>query len=425
MAQVRIKLPRPHIKQRQVIDSARRFNVLDCGRRWGKTELGMDRAVHPALAGKPVGWFAPSYKYLAPVWRELQNRLIPVTVKLSQQEHRGELAGGGAIEMWSLDSPDAGRGRAYARVIIDEAAMVQDLKIAWEQSIRPMLTDYRGDAWFLSTPKGIANYFHEIYQRGVDLANEDWASWQMPSSTNPFIPAGEIDSARGDMTDLAFAQEYLAQFVSWEGSVFRCIDQAVYVPPDAARAAVLIGVDWGRTHDFTVFVAVDPHGRVLALDRFRGMGYALQRERLREFWMRVSGGRAIILAESNSMGGPVIEQLQRDNLPVWAFQTTGSSKAMAIESLALAFERRKIWIPNDPVLIGELQAFEGRRLPSGAVQYGAPKGENNHDDTVMALAIAWSGFEAAKDTRPARVWADQGSGRFTGETPGPVVISPY
>ena len=314
MRNIRLVLPRPHVRQQEVIDAAKRFNVVDCGRRWGKTELGMDRITHPAIAGKPCGWFAPSYKQLAPVWRDMQERLRVVTAGKSEQEHRLSLIGGGAVEMWSLDSPDAGRGRAYARVIIDEAAMVQDLKIAWEQSIRPMLTDYRGDAWFLSTPKGIANYFHEIYQRGVDLANEDWASWQMPSSTNPFIPAGEIDSARGDMTDLAFAQEYLAQFVSWEGSVFRCIDQAVYVPPDAARAAVLIGVDWGRTHDFTVFVAVDPHGRVLALDRFRGMGYALQRERLREFWMRVSGGRAIILAESNSMGGPVIEQLQRDKL---------------------------------------------------------------------------------------------------------------
>jgi phage FluMu gp28-like protein len=421
---IEFELPRPHIRQQAVISSSKRFNVVDCGRRWGKTRLGIDRIVRVAVEGKPCGWFAPSYKYLTPVWRELQDRLRIATATKSEQEHRLGLIGGGEIECWSMDTPGAGRSRAYARIIVDEAALIANLQEAWEQDIRPTLTDYRGDAWFLSTPKGIANYFHELYQRGADPANEEWASWQMASTTNPYIPAGEIESARPDMTDLAFAQEYMAQFVSWEGSVFRCITDAVF-EPDNERGVVLIGVDWGRTHDFTVFVGMDANGRVLALDRFRGIEYAVQRERLKAFWERTSNRRAIILAEVNSMGGPVVEQLQRDNLPVHAFQTTAPSKAAIIEALALAFERRRVKIPNDPVLIGELQAFEGRTLPSGAIQYGAPKGDNNHDDCVMALAIGWSGFEAAQDERPTRLWADAESGRLTTETPGPVIISPY
>lgn len=424
MTDIEFELPRPHIRQQAVISSSKRFNVVDCGRRWGKTRLGIDRIVRVAVEGKPCGWFAPSYKYLTPVWRELQDRLRIATATKSEQEHRLGLIGGGEIECWSMDTPGAGRSRAYARIIVDEAALIANLQEAWEQDIRPTLTDYRGDAWFLSTPKGIANYFHELYQRGADPANEEWASWQMASTTNPYIPAGEIESARPDMTDLAFAQEYMAQFVSWEGSVFRCITDAVF-EPDNERGVVLIGVDWGRTHDFTVFVGMDANGRVLALDRFRGIEYALQRERLKAFWERTSNRRAIILAEVNSMGGPVVEQLQRDNLPVHAFQTTAPSKAAIIEALALAFERRRVKIPNDPVLIGELQAFEGRTLPSGAIQYGAPKGDNNHDDCVMALAIGWSGFEAAQDERPTRLWADAESGRLTTETPGPVIISPY
>ena len=425
MPNIRLVLPRPHIKQREVIAAAKRFNVVDCGRRWGKTELGMDRITHPALAGKPVGWFAPSYKYLTPVWNELKHRLASVTADKSEQEHKIKLISGGELEMWSMDTPGAGRSRAYARLIIDEAALIGNLSEAWQQDIRPTLTDYRGDAWFLSTPKGIASYFHELYQRGQDPHDAEWASWQMPSTSNPFIPAGEIESARPDMTELAFAQEYLAQFVSWEGSVFRCIDQAVYDPPSPPAGGALIGVDWGRTNDFTVFIALDRVGRVIAMDRFRGIEYALQRERLRGFWHMVSNGRAAILAESNSMGGPVIEQLQRDGMPVWAFQTTNASKSIAIEALALAFEQRKIQIPNDPVIIGELQAFEGRPLPSGAIQYGAPKGEQNHDDIVMALAIAWSGFEAAGDERPSRLWADGATGQYTTEAPEPVIISPY
>lgn len=68
------------------------------GRRWGKTVLGMDRLIHPALKGKPVAWFSPTYKLLADSWRELRSRLAPVTQDKSEQEKRFELIGGGVIE---------------------------------------------------------------------------------------------------------------------------------------------------------------------------------------------------------------------------------------------------------------------------------------------------------------------------------------
>jgi hypothetical protein len=393
-----LTLPRPHAAQQQVIDGARRFNVLCCGRRWGKSELGMDRLIHPALVGKPVGWFSPTYKLLSPVWRELQSRLRPVARDCNQQERRLELKGGGALEMWSLDSPDSGRGRAYAAVVVDEAALIPNLEAAWQASIRPMLTDFRGSAWFLSTPKGIAHYFHTLYQRGQDPTQTDWASWQLPTGANPYIDPAEIESARADLTELAFAQEYLAQFVSWEGAVFRRILDAVFEPPDNVPA-VAIGVDWGRTNDYTVFVAVSTTGQVLAIDRFRGLEYGLQRGRLQAFWERLRA-KSWIFAESNSMGGPLCEQLQADGLPLCAFNTNAVSKSNVIQALALAFEQGRIRIPNDPALIGELQSFEGKPLPSGLMRYGAPEG--GHDDCVMALAIAWQGLGLWEQQRAER-----------------------
>lgn len=414
-----LTLPAPHVAQQTVIDGARRFNTLCCGRRWGKTELGIDRLLQTALPGKPVAWFAPNYKLAAPVWRELQNRLYPVTRDVNQQERRLELKGGGSIEMWSLDSPDSGRGRAYALVVLDEAALIPNLENAWQESIRPQLTDYQGGAWFLSTPKGTQNYFHTLYQRGQDARQADWASWQMPTSSNPFMPAVEIEAARADLTDLAFAQEYLAQFVSWAGAVFRRITDAVAEPPTNTPAA-LIGVDWARTADYTVFTALAAGGQVLAIDRFRGAEYSLQRGRLKAFWERV-GGRAYIIAEYNSMGGPVVEQLQRDGLPVVAFNTTNASKAAAVEALALAFERGSIRIPNDPVLIGELQAFEGKPLPSGLMRYAAPDG--GHDDMVMSLAIAWAGLGAYQAQQENQVlYLDPNTGSYS-RVPVPYRIS--
>src|SRR5262249_17415234 len=159
--------------------------------------------------------------------------------------------------------------------------------------------------------------------------------------------------------------------------------------PPANVPAVAIVCDWGRTHDYSVFTVVSTGGQVLAIDRFRGLEYSLQRGRLFSFWERF-GGQSWIFAEANNMGGPIVEQLQRDGLPVAAFTTTNATKSAIIESLALAFERSTIRIPNDPALIGELQAFEARPLPSGLMRYAAPEGL--HDDMVMSLALAWQGL---------------------------------
>lgn len=118
------------------------------------------------------------------------------------------------------------------------------------------------------------------------------------------------------------------------------------------------------------------------------------------------------------MGGPVVEQLQADKLPVAGFLTTSPSKAAIIQGLALAFERGTIRIPNDPVLLGELQAFEGKSSPGGLIRYGAPAGL--HDDTVMALAIAWA---ALTGPREQRQYFDPGT-RGPSPTPVPYQISP-
>jgi hypothetical protein len=124
------------------------------------------------------------------------------------------------------------------------------------------------------------------------------------------------------------------------------------------------------------------------VDRFNQIDYALQVSRLKALAEKFRPSS--IIAESNSMGEPIIEQLQREGLPVQPFQTTQSSKIAGIEALAMAFERGDIAILPDPTLIGELQAYEQERLPSGLMRYGAPEGM--HDDMVMSLMIVWHGI---------------------------------
>ena len=364
-----------------------RFNVLSCGRRFGKTTLGVDRLVNRALPGRPVAWCSPSYRMLTEVWRDVRRATADVTTRIDSQQHRIELLTGGVIEMWSLDQPDVARGRKYAEVIVDEAAMVRHLEEAWNAVLRPTLVDERGGAWFLSTPKGL-NFFKRLFDRGADPGYPDWAAWQMPTVSNPYIPPDEVDDSRRTLPERTFAQEFEAVFLEDEGAVFRKVREAATAAPQPGRLEghrYVVGVDWGKLEDFSVFAVVDTTTHdLVALERSNRVDYALQAGRLQALAGRFTPDA--IYAEQNAMGEPIVETLQRMSLPVYPFQTTNASKAAVIDALALALERGELRLLPDEVLLGELLAYQAERLPSGLLRYGAPEG--SHDDCVIALALA-------------------------------------
>jgi phage terminase large subunit-like protein len=395
-----------HAGQQSILRSAGRFNAVACGRRFGKTTLGVAIAAHGAphspgglLSGYSVGWFAPTYRLLDEAWRAARGFLRNLVVRTDAQQKRLELATGAAFDFWTLEDVDAGRGRKYGLVIVDEAAMARHLESTWNAAIRPTLTDYRGAAWFFSTPKG-RNYFWQLYQLGTEDSAQ-WRAHHAPTAANPHIDPAEIEEARRNLPERIFAQEYLAEFLEDGAGVFRRVSDAIddeltaIVPvshDDGSGSAYAMGVDWGRHNDWTVITVIEaPSNRVVAFDRFNRIEYAFQIERLRALHSRFPAAQ--IVAEANAMGEPLIEQLQRAGLPVRAFTTTNASKAAIIESLSLALEQGELRIPRIPELVRELLAFDQERLASGAVRYGAPPGQ--HDDCVMSLALAWNAAAAA------------------------------
>lgn len=400
-APIRVVLPRLHEPQRRIIRESKRFNVVACGRRFGKSVLGIDRAIHAALEGYPVGYYAPTHKMLTEVWRELVELVGPVVARKSAQEHRVELLTGGVVDMWSLDAGDTSRGRRYRRAIIDEAAMVVGLLDTWNAVIRPTLTDFKGDAWFLSTPKGI-NGFHVLYQRGV-LNKDKWASWHMPTTANPYIDPEEIEEARRETPSDLFRQEYEAEFISGAGAVFRNLDACLVLkqstPDQHAGHRIVAGVDWAMAQDFTVISVVCAECcEEVALDRFNKIDYGFQRDRLTTIvrqWNVVD-----VLGEENSIGKPNIDQLYSEGLPIRGFQTTAQSKGPLVRSMALALEREEFKFLDDATARAEMLAYKAKINPdTNRVSFSAPSGQ--HDDTVIARCLA---LKAALDPLPGFAW---------------------
>jgi phage terminase large subunit-like protein len=383
-----LHLPHLHTAQAQIKREARRFNVLCCGRRFGKDVLGHRVIIDPALRGKPVAWFAPTYRMMLDTFRDLTHILQPIAARVNASDHRIELQTGGVIDFWSLDSQDTARGRKYARAVLNEAAMVGGLETAWTMVIRPTLADYSGDAFFLSTPRGV-NYFRQLFVMGQ--AGGEYNAWHFPTGANPYIKPTEVEAMRASMPDRAYRQEILAEFIEG-GVLFRNVRELATLAPSEPIAGhnYIIGVDWARSADYTVFAIVDVDARELvALDRFTGIDYPTQLSRLEAAHRHWNGAR--IIAETNAMGKPMTEFASGRNLPIQEFTTTAESKRDIIDALIRAFEFREIKVLDDAVIINELESYEElARSVNGMPRYGAPEGL--HDDCVMALAFAWRGI---------------------------------
>lgn len=386
-----------HSGQQAVITHPARFKVISAGRRFGKTLLAVEWLAlyddgRSAIEGASVAFFAPTYRLLADVWTDMERTLKPVTRKANRTEQRIELITGGKIDFWTLEDPDAGRGRKYHKIVIDEAAHARYLKDAWEQAIAPTLMDFEGHAWFISTPKGL-NYFYELFQRGQDPAYPDWASFHMPTSTNPHIKPKEIEDMRQAYPELVFRQECLAEFVVMGAGLIK--PEMIVMTPCPPGLPVELGVDLAISEkegaDFTAIVAMarDPESGLIHIkevERFRaGFHEVLE-------CIKAAAARhrpRMIAVEQVQFQAAVVQELARTTtLPVRGVRAD-RDKVTRFAPLLTRFEQRLVRL--DPS--GCPAAFRDELL-------SFPEGKNNDmvdaaSHAFAALGMAAGGYAAA------------------------------
>lgn len=354
-------------------------------------------ALHRAAHGGSVAWVVPTYRNARAPWR-----FSELHVGNLGSVHRSERIvslGAGRLSIYTADNDVGMRGEAFDLVVVDEAAMIREE--TYSDVILPTLADRNGRILLISTPKS-RNWFWREWQRG-NAGEANYRSFRAPTSANPIASIQQAAAAARDrVSDRTYRQEWLAEFVEDGGGVFRGVRAAATVEPGTAKPDAthqyVIGADWGRSNDYTVFTVLDATTRqVVAVDRSNQVEYETQRGRLRTLVDRWKA--AVVVAESNAMGQPIIETLSRERIPVRPFTTTNASKAAIIDALALTLERGELALLNYEPLIGELEAFEVDRTPSGLTRYGAPHGM--HDDCVMSLALAYSAIGRTSSAKGA------------------------
>lgn len=210
--------PRP--LQALIHKSLKRFNVLLCHRRFGKTILGLNEMLDQALRNKNK---RPQYAYIAPTfgqakkvaWENLRQFAGGIPgVQFHETELRCTIprpATGDeiVIYLFGAENYDAIRGMYLDGVILDEYAdMHPDV---WGKVVRPLLVDRNGWAIFIGTPKG-SNHFYDMYVKARD--NADWYAGIFKASETGVISDEELEAARSEMSESEYEQEFECSFAA-------------------------------------------------------------------------------------------------------------------------------------------------------------------------------------------------------------------
>jgi hypothetical protein len=386
----------PHPGQWAVHDSKALRRVVACGVRWGKTRCAAMEGVAAALAPRErsFGWVvAPTYDLADKVFREivyvftrnLRHRMV--TLRDNDRVLVVRNMAGGLTELRgkSADSPVSLLGEGLDFLIVDEAARLKPS--IWQGHLSQRLIDRKGWALLISTPHG-KGWFFDLFRKGQG-GDPDYASWNHPSWSNPYLDAAVIEQERGRLPEAVFRTEYGAEFLEGSGAVFRYVRDCAtgHWQEPQPGPPYYAGLDLARITDSTVLVILNSKCEVVFVDRFNRLDWSLQIQRIKTSVERYRNAQ--IYVDSTGVGEPVFEAIRTAGCNVLPYPFTQRSKAALIDNLSLMLEQKKIVLPEPelwPAGIDELESFEYSITDNGSVSTGAPGGA--HDDCVIALALA-------------------------------------
>lgn len=203
----------PRGQQKEVHKERKRFSVLVCHRRWGKTVCAINELIKGVITETKI---APRFAYIAPLYKQAKtvawdylkhySRPIP-GIKINESELRIDYPNGGRVTLYGADNPDSIRGIYLDGCVIDEVA--QCPQSLYGEVIRPALSDRLGWVIFIGTPKG-HDHFYTLYQNA--MRDDDWYCRRFKASETGIIPSEELEQAKKQMTEAEVEQEFECSF---------------------------------------------------------------------------------------------------------------------------------------------------------------------------------------------------------------------
>jgi len=378
--EVVVKLPKLFDKQIEVVKSKARFKVVMAARRGGKSFMCAQIAILKMLKGERLFYLTPEFSLAKEFYNHLSKYLPQEIIKSSNKSDLTiELITGGYIRFFSGNAADNLRGLKFNYGILDECSYTDNLLETFNTVIRPTLSDYKGGAILISTPKGL-NDFNTLYEKGM-RGEDDFQSFHFITTDNPHIDPSEVEAARRVLTEAQFNQEYLAIPSANANNPFGVDNIMKCVRQELSKATpVMIAIDFAKIHDWTVITGLDSGNNLCLFERFRDTWENVI-SKIKE--IRNKYPYVPIVVDSTGIGSVLLERLQNEVYNVIGFAFTSASKPVIIHELIKQVEMGSITF--NELTMREMTTFSAKYDGSGNVKYSADNGA--HDDIIMSLAM--------------------------------------
>ena len=237
------------IPQQTIAQDNTRFKVVVAGRRFGKTFLSIREIARAARwPNKTVWYIAPTRQQAKGIaWEPLKEKLSSLNwiAKINESELTIKLVNGSEIAIKSSEQLDSLRGRSLSFCVVDEFCDCH--ASLWSEILRPSLSDQRGGALFIGTPKAGADWAKELYDRSGII--KGWKSFSYTTIEGGNVSADEIEQARIDLAPKVFRQEYEASWENFAGAIFTEFgDHNIQeIKKPSANEMIHIGMDFNIT----------------------------------------------------------------------------------------------------------------------------------------------------------------------------------
>ena len=300
--------------QKTVWDDSKRYRVINCGRRAGKSTLAAYKLLHFATQESNLtAWYiAPTYRQAKSIMWEMLSDIIPgeAILKRNETELVIKLRNGSEILLKGADNPDSLRGVRIDFAIFDEVAFFERWDEAWKV-IRPTLMDSQAEVWFISTPNGF-NHFKTL----AETKDPDYSYFHFTTYDNPHIPKAEIDKSKDEMDESSFAQEILGEFRKMAGLIYKEFsrDNHMVDVPSLDGYSIFKSLDFGYAHKTAlVYVGVNTTGTEMYIyDGLYQVG--MTTKEIADACKIKDSGKHIQRAVADSAQPMMIEELKREGV---------------------------------------------------------------------------------------------------------------
>ena len=252
--------------QSKIYQDESRFRVVVAGRRFGKTFLSTVELLTNAVKehNRNCWYVAPTYKAAKEIAWDMLIATTPreYIQKTNETSLTIQLINGSTISLKGAEKPDNLRGRSLDFIVLDEFADMRPE--AWYEVLRPSLSDRNGTGLFIGTPKG-RNHFYDLWTKGTDQ-DEDWSAFQFTTIQGEQVTPEEIESAKRDLDERTFNQEYNAQFVNYSGIIYYNFNREESISKVGDNGGELhIGMDF-NLDPMSAVVAIRDGGTIHIID---------------------------------------------------------------------------------------------------------------------------------------------------------------